>query len=162
MRLLLALTLTLLPSAAFALSCIPPNAGRELNIASEKGQIRHVVVGTLIRETRPAQRKGYADVTIGYRLDGMRIEPGGQTEYTARISYQSNCVASWCGPVPQNGTRGLFLARPRGKLAPLIVTGPCGGGHYPVPDAAKIKALAACLAAKGCRQRELEVLGRLR
>ena len=160
MRFLLASALTLLPGIASALSCLPPNPGRELNAWADRGKVQHVVTGTLTRDDPPPQRAGYTEVTAEYRLRGVRyFDDGTEAAYSARIAYRSGCAASWCGRIPPSGTTGLFLVRPRGKSVPLVSTGPCGGGHYKVPDDRGISALKACLQAGRCSGADLQDLG---
>ena len=159
MRGLLALVLVLMPGVAAALSCVPPNPGRELNVNAEKGRPTVVVAGTLLPPDHKPRRKGHATVTIHYRLEGLRLSGDGEdAPFDAGVDYQSDCVATWCGPLPETATEGLFLLRDRGEGWYLLITGPCPFGHYGVQTDDQLDALRTCLAAGRCGEDELERL----
>ncbi len=156
MRAILAILLALLPSAALALSCVPPNAGREFNRHADEPPT--VVIGTLDRDGMPG-RKGHATVWVGYRLTGVQLMANGsEAPFDRQIDYRSGCIASWCGKLPAPGSEGLFLLQDRGETPPLVSTDACGGGHYDPPDDAGRRAIAACVAAGRCGAAELEML----
>ena len=161
MRTLLAtaLALTILPAAAAALSCAPPNAGREFNAMVEKGQKPIIVIGTLTRDGKP-RRKGRANVWIGYQLSGQQLQPDRTVAaFAGGATYRSNCIGRNCGRLPVSGTTGLFLLRQIDGQWPLITTGPCGGGHYDMPDRLRRGHLFTCVAEGRCGPDEIRALG---
>ena len=159
MRALLAVVLILVPGVAAALSCLPPNPGRELNANAENGRPTVVVAGTLLPPDHTPRRKGHATVTIRYRLQGLRLSADGEdAPFEAGVDYQSECVAAWCGPLPETATEGVFLVRDRGERRYLLITGPCPFGQYDVQTHDQLHALRACLAAGRCGPEELERL----
>lgn len=159
MRWLMIAILTLAPASAGAMSCDTPNAGRELNALLEKGRDVIVVAGTLLPPGHKPHRKGHATVTIGYRIEGLRLVPGGADQaFAGNINLQSFCVATWCPALPEDPETGVFLLRDSGPLPPLLVTGPCDEGIYGISDAARIDALRRCLTESRCGETELRLL----
>ena len=158
MRVLLTILAICLPTAAMALSCIPPNAGRELNVWLEKGHKVTVVSGVLTPVGRAPRRIGKQDVTHPYRLVGTELTRArGDRPFAQDILFTSNCVIEWCGPLPSEPQEGLFLLRKRNGAQLELVTGPCRAGMYQT-NRLYLDALRRCLAKGQCGEKELKML----
>jgi len=163
MRILLALLLIMLPAAASALSCVPPNPGLSISWAKDDGVQLDVVIGTLIPPDRIPSRSGNNDVSAEYRIVGVQIPPGGPDRlFSETVKFLSTCVLTWCGQIPSTPVLGLFLPRLGKDGGSLLETGPCGGGVFAMPGPDQIEALRACVARGGCTDAEIETLGRFR
>ena len=160
MRLLLSLMLMLIPSAAMALSCLSPNIGRSLNDAAERGDARMVVAGVLLPPEGPVKRKGFATVTVSYRLVGAQLLPGRQDRHFARnINLESSCVLDqWCGPLPDEPIEGVFLLQREDGVAPLLRVGPCPGAIFVRYDLDDIDTIRQCLTDGRCSEAGLRSL----
>ena len=159
MRIGLAILFACVPMVAHALSCMAPNAGRELNAMLENDTPVAVVAGKLLPPAHVPRRKGHATVTIRYRVEGTRLAPDGRNlPFEADIDLESNCVAVWCPELPAEPLDGLFILRDRGRTGFALTTGPCPHGLYVAHDDARIDALERCLAKGACEAAELEIL----
>ena len=156
MRWIVILLFATLPSGAFGLSCLPPNAARSLDHAMRSGASVHAVAGTLALEHAGAVSATGTNQQGVYRLRGTELNRGGWlTELDVELRVETRCVASWCGEAPAAKTRGLFLltADLMGNL--VLRVGPCGGTIFPPPTEGQSKALQRCAQAGRCNEEDV-------
>ena len=159
MRWLIALLLFGIPSGAFALSCLPPNAARSLDHAMQSGASVHAVAGTLqplrADTVSPA---GQTDKDIIYRLQGTQLSRGGWlTDIDVELRIETRCISNWCGKLPVGSTDGLFFLTSDQTGALILRIGPCGGTIFPPPDAEQRDALQRCAKAGRCKAEDLRL-----
>ena len=158
MRGLFTVILTLLPSVAWSLSCVVPNAGREFNTATQ-GQRQIVVVsGVLLPPSPTPSRIGKQDFRAVYRIVGTRMDDDGrERRFAEDIVFKSSCVIEWCGPVPDAPVEGVFLLEDGDDRRLTLSTGPCPSGLYQYPGH-KIDAFRSCVSQGQCGDSELRTL----
>lgn len=140
--------LALLPAAAQALSCLPPNPARELDDGLRRGANAQVLVGEL---TTP-----FDNDEGRYRFEGRLFGRGVTIDrLSSGVDVSATCVAEWCGELPRRPVDGLFIVA--GTRQGLKLTlGPCGGGQYAKPGPDQLRALERCVEAGGCSPAEIE------
>ena len=145
---LLALALVLMPAAAEALSCLPPNPAREVDAAFRDGHDPRLLIGTL---TTPLDNESGT-----YRFEGRVVGRGITVQrLSSAIEVSASCVAEWCGELPRRPVERLFVSiHPAGGLK--LTLGPCGTGSYEMPGEAQLRALEACIEAQGCPAETIE------
>ena len=145
---LLALALALMPAAAEALSCLPPNPARELDAAFRDGHDPRLLIGRL---TTPFDNESGT-----YRFEGRVVGHGVSVQrLSSAIEVSASCVDEWCGKLPRRPVEGLFVSiHPEGGLK--LTLGPCGTGRYQMPSEAQLRALEACVEAQGCPAETIE------
>lgn len=148
----LALALALVPAAAQALSCLPPNPARELDAAFRAGGDPRLLIGRL---TTP-----FDNQNSSYRFEG-RVFGRNVTinRLSSNVDVSATCIAEWCGELPRRPVEGLFISDNPGSGLKLVFD-PCGSARYEMPTEAEIDQLRGCIEAEGCTPAAIEAFDR--
>ena len=162
MRLILTLAFIALPSLAMALSCLPPNAAREVNFALERNQEVTIVKGTLVPPSGSLKRRAFEDVSAVYNLLGARLMAYGDDQtFIGKVTVTSGCMLDqWCGQIVKKPTKAVFILRNAADGQYRMNLSPCPSAIYPDYGANEERILRNCLARGRCTERDIEQLDR--
>ena len=136
LRRLLALAVgaTMAADAAFALSCMKPDAVRLYTQARDSSDLYAIVIGQLQPDTKIAIPEPSTDgsgtrdlaATTRSRMFGRVLGENGFAQFFDReVDVQITCLSIWCGG-PILGKDFLAALRVTGGV-PILEIGPCGG-----------------------------------
>lgn len=147
---LLALLMTAGP--ALSLSCIRPDPVRSYQQAADAEEVYLLVTGTLSHDPAsvPPKPEDGQSATMPATLTGAFLNADRfEGAFAAPVTVSLDCVASWCGQMPEPSAEVLaFLQEtPTGYALSL---GPCGGWMFVDPTEAQIERVVACHTGGDC------------
>ncbi len=162
MRFLLTLIFVALPSLAMALSCMAPNAARELNFALEDGKAVTVVKGTLLPPAGAVRRRDYEEFSAVYTLLGARLMAQGRDQtFAEMVTVTSGCVLNqWCGQIVSKPIKAVFVLQNTIDGQYRLDLHACPGSIYTEYGPSETRILRNCLARGRCTERDIEQLDR--
>lgn len=144
------------PSAGFALSCMPYNAIAAYNDAATSDDSYVVVHGKLTFDESKLPKVDWnrqdevkPDNYLTGRIDGQSLTKAGFTaQFVRDIDINVQCYGPWCGGVVNGAEHLVYLKRAGGAY--LLETNPCGGFAFGEPDRDTLQKVIGCMHGKRC------------
>ncbi|SMR82350.1 hypothetical protein SAMN04488030_2700 [Aliiroseovarius halocynthiae] len=148
--------LSVTPTTASALSCMPYNAIAAYNDAAKSDDDYVVVHGTLQFDESKLPKVDWQhqedvkpDNHLTGRIEGKSLTRNGFTaQFMRGIDINVQCYGPWCSGLT-SGAKYLAYLKKDGDHY-LLETNPCGGFAFQDPDRATLFKVTACLNGKRC------------
>ena len=150
---LLGACLALPVNTANALSCSPKgfNLKDVYNSHAASQDTYTFIVGKFISGSKNIQNIERKTKTYLFTFKGSIIGRSSLTQTQREVLFDSNCIASWCGPLPENGREVIAAAKIMNDGSYRVISGPCSPNQFSNDIQSKVKTIQTCMSSGICQ-----------